>query len=87
MFAKCPKCNFERKTGEVEAPERCPACGLIFAKYLQAPQGRAVRPPVFHPVIEPGSGAEPAATRPALLAWVLYVPARVDRIGVYGRSS
>lgn len=27
---KCPKCNFEYKTGETE----CQRCGIIFEKYL-----------------------------------------------------
>jgi hypothetical protein len=32
-------------------------------------------------------GAEPAAARPALLDWLLYVPARVDSINFYGRCA
>jgi hypothetical protein len=34
VFQKCPKCGYARKPGEIEAPERCPACGLIFAAYV-----------------------------------------------------
>jgi len=35
VFQKCPKCNTALDPGDAEARERCPACGLIFAKYLQ----------------------------------------------------
>ena len=57
MFRKCPKCNAALDPGDAEARERCPACGLVFAKYLQAQQGKAARAAVSAP--EPG--VEPAA--------------------------
>ncbi len=75
MFQKCPKCNYERKPGETEMPERCPACGLIFAKCLGAQQRKPA----------PAPAAKPAAERTVLLDRLLYVPARVDSIGFYGR--
>ena len=75
MFQKCPKCGYARKPGEIEAPERCPACGLIFAKYLEAQRRKTALAPA----------AEPAADRPALLDWLLYVPARVASLSFYGR--
>jgi hypothetical protein len=81
VFAKCPKCNIALDPGDAAARERCPACGLVFAKYLQAQQGRPARTTV--PVL----GAEPAADRPALLAWLLQVPARVDSMSFYGRCA
>ncbi len=83
MFPKCPKCSTTLDPGDAESRERCPACGLIFSKYLQAQQGRPARASV--PVPEPG--AEPAPDRPALLGRLLYVPARVDSIGFYGRCA
>ena len=83
MFPKCPKCNAALDPGDAEARERCPACGLIFSKYLQAQQGRPARASV--PAPEPV--AEPAPDRPALLGRLLYVPARVDSISFYGRCA
>ena len=83
MFPKCPKCSTALDPGDAEARERCPACGLVFSKYLQARQGKAARAAV--PAPEPG--AEPAADRPALLDWLLYVPARVNSISFYGRCA
>ncbi len=83
MFQKCPKCSTALGPGDVEARETCPACGLVFAKYLQAQQGNAASATV--PASEPGG--KPAADRSALLARLLYVPARVDSISFYGRCA
>lgn len=85
MFAKCPKCNAVLDRADEKSRERCPACGLIFFKYLQAQQGIAARAPAAHPVLAPDAGSERAADRRALLAWLLYVPARVGSIAFYGR--
>lgn len=83
MFRKCPKCGTALDPGDAGSRERCPACGLVFAKYLQAQQGKAAR--ATAPALEPG--AEPAADRPALLSRLLYVPARMDSISFYGRCA
>ena len=85
MFPKCPKCNAALDPGDAASRERCPACGLVFSKYLQARQGRPARAAASHPATAPG--AEPAADRPALLAWLFYVPARVNSIAIYGRCA
>lgn len=81
MFQTCPKCNAALDRGDAEVCVRCPACGLVFAKYLQAQQGRPAR------VAVPEPGGAPAADRPAPLAWLLYVPARVNSTSFYGRSA
>jgi hypothetical protein len=85
VFPKCPKCNSALDGGDAEACERCPACGLVFSKYLQAQQGRPAGAVATHSAA--GPVAEPAPDRSALLAWLLYVPARVDSISFYGRSA
>ena len=85
MFQICPKCGYARKPGEIDAPERCPSCGLIFAKYLQAQQGKAARPSASLPASAAGLADEAAADRPALLDWLLYVPARVESLNFYAR--
>jgi hypothetical protein len=79
VFQKCPKCNATLAPGDAGSSGRCPACGLIFAKYLQAQQGRPAHAAVSAP------GTDPAPDRPGLLDRLLYVPARVDSIGFYGR--
>ena len=83
MFHNCPKCSIELDPSDAEARERCPACGLVFSKYLQAEQGKAAGAAV--PALDPDT--EPAADHPALLARLLYVPARVDSIRFYDRAA
>lgn len=85
MFQKCPKCNTALDSGDGGSRERCPSCGLIFAKYLQAQQDKAARAAVSSPAIAPD--AEAAVDRPALLARLMYVPARVDNMSYYGRCA
>ncbi len=80
-FQKCPKCSIALDPGEAGTSERCPACGLIFAKYEQALAGLPARP-------APALGTEQVdGERVPLLAWLLYVPARVNSISFYGRCA
>lgn len=34
QYSTCPKCHHVRQPHETAAPERCPACGLYFAKWV-----------------------------------------------------
>jgi hypothetical protein len=43
MFKIGPKCAHVRKENETSAPGVCPACGLIFAKYVEATQRSAAK--------------------------------------------
>ena len=79
MFPKCPKCNAALDPGDAGSRERCPACGLIFSKYLQAQRGETAR--------TPDPDTERARVRSVLLAWLLYVPARAGRLSFYGRCA
>jgi hypothetical protein len=83
VFLTCPKCGYARSPGDPQASAICPACGLIFAKYLQAQQGKTARAAASRPATAPD--AEPAADRSILLDWLLYVPARVESLNFYGR--
>ena len=35
MYTTCPKCNHERQTEENVNPDICPACGIIFSKWMK----------------------------------------------------
>lgn len=35
MYSSCPKCEYEIPPQDLSAQEICPACGLVFAKWLQ----------------------------------------------------
>jgi hypothetical protein len=77
VYRQCPKCSSALDPGDAGSSERCPACGLIFAKYHEAQRGAPVR----------AAAAEPAPDRPNLFAWLLYVPVRVDSMSLYGRCA
>ena len=87
MFPRCPKCNVALAPGKVGAGGSCPACGLVFSKYLQAQRGVPARAPVSDPAAALDPALEAAADRHALLARLLYVPERVDRPAFYGRCA
>ncbi len=36
MYKTCPKCNYERREQDDELGAVCPACGLVFSKYLKS---------------------------------------------------
>jgi hypothetical protein len=86
MFPKCPKCNAALVPGDTGSQEGCPACGLVFAKYLQAQSGTPER-------VTRAGGAAPPSRGPAdadgspLLERLLYVPPRVGHVAFYGRCA
>lgn len=82
MYKKCPKCGHERAAGETGAAEVCPACGLIFSKYVRSRFAAAA----------PAGEARPAeAGEAGLLArakeLVFYVPEEVNAVHVYARAA
>lgn len=75
MYANCPKCGHAIPEAGRAGTETCPACGLVFRKYLQARSGAAPRRPAGLP--------EPGENRASVLARFLYVPDRVESWRVY----
>ena len=83
MSEKCPKCGALRQPGGTAAPERCPSCGLVFAKYQAAQQAAAAHAAARSAKLAPVTADE----RSSLIDRLLYVPARVDSIAFYGRVA
>lgn len=87
MYQKCPKCGHDRAPVETGPVDVCPACGLIFSKYL-----RARLAPVAAPAVSaaPGGPAAIAAGEPRFMDRVkelaLYVPDEVSALHVYARA-
>ncbi len=42
-FPVCPKCRYERRPEQTDNPGQCPACGLIFSKWMAHQQRQPLR--------------------------------------------
>jgi hypothetical protein len=87
MYQKCPKCGHARAAEEAGPADVCPACGLIFSKYLKARLA-----PVAAPAASAGPGAVAIpAGEPPLMDRIrdsaLYVPEEVGAPHVYARAA
>ena len=45
-YRTCPKCGHTRAEDSAAAPERCPACGIVYAKWLRSRLAQAAPEPV-----------------------------------------
>jgi hypothetical protein len=73
MYAKCPKCGVDSAGRDV-----CPACGLIYAKYLKTVVGGA-------PVRAPAASAEEQPSRFKQL--IFAVPEEINEPALYARAA
>lgn len=78
MFPVCPKCRHRLATPS--GATACPACGLVFAKYVAAERGAPARPAPELDAVE----RDPEDT---LAARLLEVPGRVESWQVYARAA
>jgi hypothetical protein len=81
MYATCPKCGHQPANPAASA-ESCPACGIIYAKWLKRQLGAA-------PAASASPGAASAAT-PGICAWLLghllYMEEKVNPFIFWGRA-
>ena len=82
-YKTCPKCGHERAPGETASADACPACGLIFAKYLQARTGRSQSRARRERAEDDEPGTLGARTKELLF----YVPDQVEPLHVYVRAA
>jgi len=80
MYQRCPKCGHSRKPEDTAPAGICPACGLVFAKWVERLAGRA---PVRRREDETDDDSGGFAWR----EWILPPVERVDDIHVYGRTA
>jgi hypothetical protein len=78
MFPVCPKCRHSLETPS--GATGCPACGLVFAKYVAAERGAPVRE-------EPDLTAHERDPLDTPLERLLWVPERVESWQVYARAA
>ncbi len=83
LYKECPKCGYVRTAADTASEDACPACGLVFAKYLMAKAGRvASRTPSV--AVEAEDETALTARAKALL---FHVPEEVDPMFVYARAA
>ncbi|NIV73771.1 MAG: hypothetical protein GWN37_02745, partial [Gammaproteobacteria bacterium] len=78
MYSTCPKCGHAPPGGDMAASGRCPACGIIFAKWMK----QRFRAPESTPVTRAARSSELAG---ALAARLLHVESHVNPILFGGR--
>src|SRR4051812_48032019 len=83
-YTTCPKCGHQRGPTDTAAADRCPACGLIFEKYLRARLRRAR--PELDPGPADGDGDATPSVRERLQELLFEVPDSVDPVHVYARG-
>ena len=83
LYKKCQKCGHERTPTETAPDDACPACGLIFAKYLKTALG-GTAPRARTAAHELEDGASLTVRAKALL---FYVPEEVNAIALYTRAA
>lgn len=76
-YRRCPKCGHSPLPPDQALPASCPACGLVLAKFGQAPPPR----PRASDAQDEGEGRFSPA------AWLLHVPDRVDGIHFKARVA
>src|SRR5262245_9004387 len=88
MYQKCPKCGHERAPDETGPADVCPACGLIFSKYLKARVAPLAAPAAS---AAPGGSAAVAVGEPPFVerarSLLFYVPDEVESVYVYLRAA
>lgn len=84
MYSKCPKCGHERAADAEISTDICPACGLVFSKYLKSRFGVPAAPGARAnaPADEERTGIV-AGTK----ALLLHVPEEVGVLAVYARAG
>lgn len=83
FYSECPKCSYVRTPADTASADACPACGLIFAKYLKTALGGAA-PRARTAAHEGEDGASLTARTKALL---FYVPEEINAITVHARAA
>lgn len=99
MYSTCPKCGYHNAAENVSGIDTCPACGLVFSKYLQnlvASEAQASAPSRSESRIRLHPGALLLPTRPGVgrleiviyaLIWVGLLLWGLDFIGMDFRSN
>ncbi|HEX5393269.1 MAG TPA: hypothetical protein VFW68_08310 [Rhodocyclaceae bacterium] len=79
MFPTCPKCGHVRSPADQGEPGTCPACGLVFAKWIRRD---SFVPPSMH---KSEDAEDEAASRSGLTEHLLHLPNDASNLEFWGR--
>jgi hypothetical protein len=79
QYSTCPKCHHVRQPHEMAEPERCPACGLYFAKWIARGQFVPSAQPHEDEDMIPDSG-----WRSEIRSRLRHIPEDLDPTRLYG---
>lgn len=82
MYDTCPKCQHQRQSNEQAEADSCPACGLIYSKWLKS-QISAAKPELKNTYANDSA-------RQGLLAflasWLFYIEEKTNSVVFWGRT-
>lgn len=79
--AACPKCHYQRTAIDAQInPDICPACGIVYAKWIVRQQASEIKTPILNEI------DEDEETRQTLREFISYVPENIDPAVFWGRA-
>ena len=85
IFKQCPKCGHQRTSDETATPDKCPACGIYFAKW-EARETFVPPAQLVQMADEQDDDATPR-WRDHLIDRILYVPKEISDVQIWGRAA
>ena len=81
MYTICPKCNYERKATDTSDSDICPACGLIFSKWMK----QQFSSPTAQSVIKKSIESNSTGISHLIFSHLFFVEEKVNPFVFYGR--
>ena len=81
MYDICPKCSYQRQPADKADQNSCPACGIVYAKWLKS-QLSAARPATVPELTENSDGALALVS-----GWLFYNEKPTNPFVFWGRAA
>ena len=83
MYETCPKCSYQRQAKDSSDPNSCPACGIVFSKWLKS-QLSAARPVAR---LEEENSEPNGGVVAFISAWLFYNEEPTSPLVFWGRTA
>lgn len=85
MYQTCPKCRYERSSQDNGDHGVCPACGLIYAKWLKQQYATSDQPRAANFIQDNEAGSRLGATLAESRQLIFHINPARDRLELHGR--